>query len=175
MARADSYEALIAAHHWEVPRHFNIAQACCARWAADRYRLALYCEDESGATTALTYWDLQQRANRLSNALAALGVQHGDRIAIVLPQRAETAIVHIACYQMGVVAMPLSILFGPDALEYRMQNSGAVVAFVDDTSLANLWPLRDRLPDLKHIVGVCGARESDTRDFDELIAQASRR
>jgi acetyl-CoA synthetase len=46
-----------------------------------------------------------------------LGVQRADRVAIVLPQRMETAVAHIACYQMGAVAMPLSVLFGPDALE----------------------------------------------------------
>ena len=175
MARAESYDALIESHHWQVPRHFNIADACCTRWAADRYRFALYCEDEAGRTTALTYWDLNCQANRLSNALTALGVQRGDRIAIVLPQRAETAIAHIACYQMGAVAMPLSILFGPEALEYRMRDSAAVVALVDETSLANLWPLRDRLPDLKHVIGVGGARESETCDFDALLANASRR
>ena len=71
MAHTQSYEALIEAHHWCVPERFNIAHACCARWAADRYRFALYCEDESGETTALTYWDLQQQANRLANASRA--------------------------------------------------------------------------------------------------------
>ena len=175
MARPESYEALIEAHHWRVPASFNIAQACCTRWAAERYRFALYCEDESGRTAALTYWDLQQQANRLSNALAALGVKRGDRVAIILPQRAETAIAHVACYQMGAIAMPLSILFGPEALEYRLQDSGAVVALVDESSLANLWPLRDRLPDLQHVIGVGDARESDTLAFDALTAQASRR
>ena len=52
---------------------FNIAQACCGRWAADRARFALYWEDEDGARAALTFWDLQQQANRLSNALAERG------------------------------------------------------------------------------------------------------
>jgi len=60
-------------------------------------------EDEAGSTAAYTFWDLQQHANRLSNALAGLGVKRGDRVGIILPQRPETAIAHIACYQMGVV------------------------------------------------------------------------
>ena len=58
-------------------------------------------------------------------------------------------IAHIACYQLGAVAMPLSILFGPDALEYRLQNSEAALAFVDPVSLPNLAAIRDRLPDLR--------------------------
>ena len=69
---------------------------------------------------------LQQAANRLSNVLAALGVQRGDRVAIVMPQRFETAVAYMAVLQLGAVAMPLSMLFGPEALEYRLQDSEAV-------------------------------------------------
>ena len=159
----DRYDELYRAYRWQVPPRFNMAEACCRRHAADRGRLCLYWEDESGATSAWTYWDIQVQANRLSNALAALGVKRGDRVGIVLPQRPETVVVHVACYQMGAVAMPLSILFGPDALEYRLANSETVVAFVDPASLPNLVPIRERLPDLKHVIGVAGARR-DGRD-----------
>ena len=142
----DRYREIYDNFRWEVPARFNMGWACCGRHAQDRHRFALYWEDEGGASAAYTYWDLQQRANRLSNALTALGVKRGDRIGIILPQRPETVIAHIACYQMGAVAMPLSILFGPDALEYRLRNSDASVAIVDSASLSNLWPIRERLP-----------------------------
>jgi acetyl-CoA synthetase len=171
----DRYEEIYRSYRWQVPERFNIAAACCRRHAADRYRFCMYWEDESGATSAWTYWDIQQQANQLSNALAALGVAPGDRVAIVLPQRPETAIAHVACYQMGAIAMPLSILFGPDALEYRLQNSESVVALVDPASLPNLAPIRDRLPGLKHVIGVAGAAESWVTGWDRLLAQASRR
>ena len=68
----------------------------------------------------------------MSNVLAALGVQRGDRVAIVMPQRFETAVAHMAVLQMGAVAMPLSMLFGPEALEYRLQDSEAVLAICDE-------------------------------------------
>ena len=112
----DHYASLHAAHRWEVPAQFNIAHVCCGRWAEDRTRFAMYWEDESGATTAHTFWDLQREANRLSNVLAQLGVRRGDKVGLVLPQRRETAVAHIAIYQMGAVAVPWSFLFGPDAL-----------------------------------------------------------
>ncbi|MCX7893646.1 MAG: AMP-binding protein [Burkholderiales bacterium] len=172
---SDRYEETYRAFRWEVPQRFNIGVACCGRHAAERHRFALYWEDEEGGTAAYTFWDLQQQANRLSNVLAALGVGRGDRVGILLPQRPETAVAHIACYQMGAVAMPLSVLFGPEALEYRLANSETVVAIVDPASLANLAPIRDRLPHLGHVIGVAGAREAGVAHWDELLAKASRR
>ncbi|HLB17481.1 MAG TPA: AMP-binding protein [Burkholderiales bacterium] len=170
----DRYQDIYRSYRWQVPERFNIAAACCRRHAADRHRFCMYWEDESGATSAWTYWDIQQRANQLANALAALGVTRGDRVAIILPQRPETAIAHVACYQMGAIAMPLSCLFGPDALEYRLQNSEAVVAFVDPASMPNLASIRDRLPGLRHVIGVAGAAESWVTGWERLLERASR-
>jgi len=91
-----------------VPVEFNIAEVCGRRWVAESSRIALYTEDEAGRPASFTYAALMRDANRLSNVLAALGVKRGERVAILLPQRAETAIAHLAVYQMGAVAMPLS-------------------------------------------------------------------
>src|SRR5262249_10251745 len=150
-----------------------MAWECCGRWARERHRLALYYEDDAGVTAAWTYWDLQQKANRLSNALNALGVKGGDRVGIILGEGPETAIGHIACYQMGAIAMPLSVLFGPDALEYRLQDSEAVAALVDASSLPNLTQIRDRLPLLKHVIGAAGAQERDVRAWEPLLEKSS--
>ena len=144
MGLARSFEQLSAGFRWEVPARFNLAWDCCGRHAAARERFALYFEDEDGTTAAFSFWDIQQAANRLSNAMRALGVQRGQRIAILLPQRPETAIAHVAAYQMGAIALPLSHLFGPDALEYRLRDAGACVAIVDPDTLPKLWTLRAR-------------------------------
>jgi DNA-binding MarR family transcriptional regulator len=65
MSYRDAYDSF----RWHVPPDFNIAHYACARWAGDTGRVALYWEDESGATVEWTYGELQQAANRLSNAL----------------------------------------------------------------------------------------------------------
>jgi acetyl-CoA synthetase len=169
----DRYREICAQHRWRVPPDFNIAQAVCRRHAPDRARVAIHWEDEDGAAATLTYDALQQQADRLSNALAALGVGRGDKIAIILPQRPETAIAHVACYQLGAVAVPLSFLFGPDALEYRLDDSGAKAVFVDPASLPHLAAVRDRLAHLRHVIGVAGAREAWTIDWSALQERAA--
>jgi len=166
------YDELYRSWRWEVAERYNIARACCGRWAADRSRFALYWEDESGASAKYSFWDIQQEANRLSNALAALGVKRGERVAIVLPQRPETAIAYVAVFQMGAIALPLSHLFGPDALEYRMEHAEASVAIVEPTTIANLWAVKDRLQHLKHVIGVGGARETGVHSYEALIKSA---
>jgi len=170
---ADRYDELYKSFRWNVPARYNIAHACCGQWAPDRSRFALYWEDESGATAAYSFWDIQSAANRLSNALAALGVRRGDRVAIILPQRPETAIAYIAVFQMGAIALPLSHLFGPDALEYRLDHAEASVAIVEPTTLGNLWAIRVRLPHLKHVIGVAGARESGVHSWEHLLENAN--
>ncbi len=55
-----------------------------------------------------------------------------------------------------------------------MENAGASVAIVEPTTLPNLWPIRDRLPQLRHVIGVGGAREAGVHDWDALLAKASR-
>ena len=169
----DRYDELYQGFRWQVPGHYNIAQACLRRWAAEASRPALYWEDESGAQATWSFADIRAAADRLSNALAGLGVQRGQRVAILLAQRPETAIAYMAIFQMGAVALPLSHLFGPDALEYRMSHAEAVVAIVEPATLSNLLAIRERLAALRHVIGVAGARAAGTLDWNDFLEKAS--
>jgi acetyl-CoA synthetase len=152
--KSDNYAALYTQFRWHVPASFNIAEVCCTRWAADKSRIAMHYEDDSGYTSTLTYATMHTQASKMANVLRALGVRRGERIAIILPQRPETAVAHMACYMIGAVAMPLSILFGPEALEYRLQNSEAVVAIADEAGMVNLNAVRPKCPSLLHVIAV---------------------
>jgi acetyl-CoA synthetase len=117
---------------------------------------------------------LQEQANRLSNALLAMGVARGDRVAIVMPQCFETAVAYMAVLQMGAVAMPLSLLFGPDALEYRLHNSEAVVAIADAQALHDLRLARKHCHLLRTVVGVGAADAVDGQadcEWADTLAQ----
>ncbi|RYX88439.1 MAG: AMP-binding protein [Comamonadaceae bacterium] len=167
-----------AGFRWLVPHEFNIAEVCCARWAREAdgaQRIAIH-EDGTGVEpTTHTYAQLHEEAGRLSNALAALGVQRGDRVAIVMPQRFETAVAYMAVFQMGAVAMPLSMLFGPEALEFRLQNSDAVVAICDESSVESLAAVQRNCPALRHMLGVGDAATLAGLDYEaQLAAQVPR-
>ncbi len=170
-AAEDRHAALHAAFRWHVPPRFNIADACCGRWARSAPRsIAIRWEHEDGGHATLRYGALQRDADRLSWALRRLGVAAGDRVAIVMPQRFETAIAHIAVYQMGAVAMPLSMLFGPDALEYRLQHGDARLAIVDGSAIDNLLAARQRCPDLRVVIAVGEAEGRGDADWRALLA-----
>lgn len=158
-----AYTRLHSHFRWQVPEQFNIAQVCCGRWAAQpdaSKRVAIHAYP-TGATGHLhTYSELQAQANRLSNVLTVLGVGRGDRVAIVMPQCFETAVAYMAVLQMGAVAMPLSMLFGPEALEFRLHDSEAVVAIGAASALDGLQGVRASCPLLHCVVGVGGCRST---------------
>jgi len=175
IAARDDYDELHGTFRWLVPERFNIAEACCTRWAGNARRTAIIVDHGDGHVERVAYRRLHDEANRLANALAALGVRRGDRIAVVLPQRPETAVAHMAIYRLGAVAMPLSILFGPDALRFRLDDSATVVAIVDAEYVDNL---RASLGEsVRHVVVVPASGErpalrSGEHDYVELLARA---
>ncbi|MFO1221874.1 MAG: AMP-binding protein [Burkholderiaceae bacterium] len=170
MAAADRYDAIHRDFRWHVPARFNLAEACCARWARDTPEaIAIRCEQDNGARLRISYGQLQRQAGRAANLLRALGVQRGDRVAIVLPQRIDTAVAHMAVYGVGAVAMPLSMLFGVDALQYRLRDSAAVCAIVDATALAAVVAARADCPALAHVVGVGAADGQGDVEWSEAL------
>ncbi|RZL32169.1 MAG: AMP-binding protein, partial [Rubrivivax sp.] len=174
---ADRYEELHAAFRWQVPEDFNIAEACCGRWARDTPKAtAIHFDSESGCRAQYSYAQLQRAANRLSNALHNQGVRRGHRVAIVLPQRFETAVAHIALQQIGAVAMPLSMLFGAEALAYRLQDSGAVLAIAAGEALPALRQARHGCAALRRIfvVGECPLEADELPWMQALQAEEAR-
>lgn len=172
-APVDAYRQLHGAFRWQVPERFNMAQVCCGRWARvarTARRVAIAWEHEDGSSGTLSYGALQAQADRLSHALVRLGVQRGDRVAIVMPQRPETAVAHMAIYQLGAVAMPLSMLFGPDALAFRLQDSGTRVAIADESSIINLRAVRADCPALHAVLAVGGAAGQGDADWHDTLA-----
>jgi len=166
---ADNYDALHSNFRWQVPAQFNIAQVCCGRWAhAPETSQQVAIREYRSADDDIfhSYAELQAQANRLANVLTGLGIGPGERVAIVMPQCFETAVAYIAVLQMGAVAMPLSLLFGADALEFRLHDSGAVAAICDASALAAVQSVRASCPLLRSVIGV--GEQSLTQDRCDL-------
>ena len=157
LPQSRSYEELVRRFRWQVPAAFNIGVEVCDRWAErDPDKLALVAVSQDGRAHDLSYGWLREKSNRLANALTAHGIKRGDRVAILLPQAPEVAAIHIAVYKLGGIALPLAVLFGPDALAYRLQNAGAKALITNAQGLAKTAEIRrtqgDALAGLKLIV-----------------------
>ncbi len=123
-----TYDEVRDTFRWEVPTRFNIAAAICDRHAeAVPTATALIYETGDGGTETWSFRRLQQAANRFANVLETMAVGPGVIVGIHLPQCPEGLIAHIAVQKLGAIALPLFNLFGPDALAFRLTDSGARV------------------------------------------------
>ena len=171
--RKENWKETAGNFTWQVPQFFNIAQAACDRHAQDASKPALIHETESGTVETWTFRMLQQAANRLANALEGLGLKPGDCVGIVLPQCPETGIAHMGLYKMGAVALPLANLFGPEALKYRLSDSGAKAVITDSENRQKIEEIRGDLPELKHIIQISEPVEKGEFSWNEILKKAS--
>lgn len=157
-----TYASLREHFRWRIPTRFNMGVACADSQPPGRP--ALVAVDAAGRAAVYTFGDLTRRARRLANLLASLGVEKGDRVGVVVPQSLDTGVAHLAIWRMGAVSLPLASLFGPDALAYRLHDSGAKAVI---TSPDNFDKVREAAPDLEVLV--------TGRHLDDLLAAASER
>ena len=169
--RATSYADLIANFRWNIPARYNIGVDVCDRHAAGN-RLALIHIDETGARSDFGFDDLRKASNRFANVLRAHNIARGDRLAVLLAQSPQTAIAHLAGFKSGLINVPLFTLFGPDALVYRLANSGAKALVTDRAGAEKIEPLRAALPELQRIYCVDGSGPG-AEDFHALCTRAS--
>ena len=114
-----------ARFRWQIPARLNIAAQTAGRWAHEAPdRTALIHVEEDGSRKVFSFADIDRLAGRLAAGLLHLGVGRGDRVGICLSQSPEAALAHMAIYRIGAIALPLFTLFGPEALAYRLADSG---------------------------------------------------
>jgi acetyl-CoA synthetase len=173
LPQSRNYNEVYGQFRWQVPARYNIGVDVCDRWAAaEPARLAILHVRPDGREDAITYGWLREISNRLANVLRAHSVARGDRVAIMLPQMPEVAASHIAIYKLGGIALPLAVLFGVDALSYRLQNSGATALITNTAGLERIASIRKNLPDLKFVLSLGGAGD-DALDFFDALSRAS--
>ena len=157
LPRVKDYDSLRRQFQWRVPSRYNIGVDVCDRWAEkESDRLAILHARPDGRDVPITYGWLRNTSNRLANVLRAQGIGRGDRVSILLPQSPEVAAIHIAIYKLGAIALPLAVLFGVDALSYRLQNSGAKALITNAWGVERIAETRNDLPTLKLVLSLDG-------------------
>jgi acetyl-CoA synthetase len=157
---ADNYPDLYKNFEWKIPEFYNIGQDVCDKWAEqDPDRIALYHRLEDGSLTPISYGSLREQSNQLANCLQRAGLKPEDRVALLLPQCPQTLIAHIAIYKLGAIAVPIAMLFGEDALDYRLQDSGAKMIVTAHDQMERVSRLRTNLPNLTHCLCIDEASE----------------
>jgi acetyl-CoA synthetase len=130
-----------------------------------------------GKREVISYAELNRRANRFANALAALGIRRGDRLFILAPRIPALYVAALGALKAGVVVSPLFSAFGPEPIATRV-NLGGCRALV--TTAALYWrkvaPVREQMPTLEHVL-LADVAEAPLppggHDLDALLRRAS--
>ncbi len=107
-----------------------------------------------GRSGRFTYAELDRAANRAAHALAALGVEPGDRVAASLPNDVDIVIAFLGTARLGAIWVGINLVLAPPEKVYMLRDAGARVFLADPNSAAQVDPARDRLPALQHRIEV---------------------
>ncbi len=141
--RLDWFEPWHTVLEWELPfarwyagGKLNVAHNCLDRHiaAGKGDRVAYYWEGEPGDSRTITYRDLHEQVGRCANALKALGVKRGDRVAIYLPMIPELPVAMLACARIGAPHTVVFAGFSATALGDRINDAEAKVLITADGS-----------------------------------------
>jgi acetyl-CoA synthetase len=173
LPEARDYDALYRSFRWQVPAQYNIGVDVCDRWAEIApERTAILDVGADGRVDEIGYGTLRTDSNRLANVLAAYGIKRGDRVAILLPQSPAVVLSHVSIYKLGAIALPLAMLFGVDAIVYRLEDSGARALITNAQGLAKLTDARAALESLDLVLSIDGAADG-AEDFHALLARSA--
>ena len=124
---------------------------------------AIMAKDPSGKWVERTYAEVGETVRTLSLGLIGLGIEKGDKVAILANTRPEWTYVDFAALTAGATVVPIYQTNSPDECHYVLENSDAKVVFVEDAEqLEKVQAVRDRLPKLEHVILMEG------EDFDAI-------
>ena len=120
----------------------------------------------------LSYADLAARTDRLANALTALGVNPGDRVATLQVNSNEQVEAYFATAKLDAVYVPLNFRSRADELAYMLNDSTPTVLLVGGRYVGLVRSVADRLESVRHLVSLEGPVEG-WPTYEEIIARSS--
>ncbi len=118
-----------------------------------------------------TFSEINERANRLANALAKLGVQKGDRVAMLQVNCNQYVEAYYATAKLGAIFVPLNFRAKADELTYMLNNSEASLLFVGERYVDLVNSIRPQIPSVKHLICI-ETKPEGMLNYDELLASA---
>jgi len=166
------FNKIYKAFSWDIAQSYNVAWDVCDKHSSNPDKVGLYYESEDGKQAVYTFSELKRLSNRLANALKGLGIEHGDRVGIYLPQRPEAALAHLATLKLGGISVPMTPMFGPEAISHRMNNCQAKILVFAIEDSEKILDTQNQLETIKHLI-VVGGKQKGAREFDYLLNEAS--
>ncbi len=111
---------------------------------------------------SLTWGKLRERVDALAGGLAALGLERGDTLAIMLNNRPEFQLADLSAMMLGAVPFSIYQTSSPEQIEYVVGDSSARVAVIERAFFESFMKARQNLPALEHVVVIDGEGEQST-------------
>ena len=118
---------------------------------------ALRWEDHQGTEKVYTYDQLRTRTNAFAQWLRSLGIKPGERVCLFMDRVPELYLGFLAILKMGGIAQPLFSAFGEESLWTRLDNAGTAAIVTQKKHVLKVRKIRDKLPELKHVIVVDAA------------------
>ena len=136
---------------------------------------AVMYKDDSGEWVTRSFDQVSETVRGLALGLMGLGIEKGDKVAILANTRPEWTYVDFAALSVGAIVVPIYQTISPDECQYVLENSDAVAVVVEDAEqLEKVRAVRDRTPKLEHVILMTGDAE-DAMGLDELAGRGSGR
>src|SRR3954464_10659629 len=131
---------------------------------------AVTYKDESGEWVSKSYREVGDIVRQLALGLLELGIEKGDKVAILANTRPEWTYFDFAALSVGAVVVPIYQTNSPEECQYVLENSDAKAVIVeDDEQLAKIDEIRERVPKLEHVIRMEGSG-GNAISLEELIA-----
>ncbi len=123
---------------------------------------------EFGEREPLSFKQVNLLANRVANALASLGVEKGDKVAVLLPNSSDFVLIWYGILKLGAIMVPINTAYKMDFLQYIVDSSDARVLFIAEEYLDRLPPISSRIPQVERVIvwTRSGSKEFDSHGFD---------
>ena len=116
----------------------NAGELLCDRHPAGNTAFTVIAADLS--FTDISYGELREKSTQFAAALTSLGVKRGDHVATLMAKSAELVIALLGIWRLGAVDVPLFTAFAHDAIDFRLQASGARLVICDADQRRKLMP-----------------------------------